>query len=330
MEILSDTVFRGANVTLSGGTLVINDGTSTNRIVLETSPYDDMGFLYFEKGNQCYLALKTNGNIDSSGHLYGSVVSADQMYVYCDLIARSNLSVSGDLNISGSANLNNGLTTPCASFNGYADFNGIVGFKDTVKVYKNTIELANSEGVSSTVSLVASYSPSKFRCGLILDDTKGCGCLEIGSIRITKCFCSDDLVFSNKYSSVNAYLNLGPTCGCASGVILTSANYSNHIKEFTNLLKHESIYIDFDVPADCTIFSLTTKDKFYHDDLFSATMMKYDSELKFDNETLMAWKPVDVDVLVACQAIGKILVRKSSSFAMNSSDGYTLNLVYTV
>ena len=41
-----------------------------------------------------------------------------------------------------------------------------------------------------------------------------------------------------------------------------------------------------------------------------------------------ASKFVDVDIWTPCTAIGKVLIEKSSSFAMSSSDGYELKLIY--
>ena len=326
MEILSDTVFRGANVTLSGGTLTINGGTSANKLTLNATPSDSEGFLYFTKGSQCYFSVKPNGLVEVEQiNSTGDITTDANVLAVGNITTRANLSVSGDLNISGFANLNNGLMTPCASFNGYANFNDIVGFKNTVKVYKNTIELANSEGVSSTVSLVASYSPSKFRCGLILDDTKGCGCLEIGSISITKNNSANSLVFTNTKNFSSAYLDLDKSGVCAT--ILTTKNYS----DITCQLISKSIPITYDVPASCTLFGveLGVATSIRYDHLYSATMMKYDSDLSFGGVNMKAFKLVDVDVLVPENNYSEILIRKSSSFAMNSSDGYTLNLVYS-
>lgn len=270
MEILSDTVFRGANVTLSGGTLTINDGTSTNKLVLNggLSGSNFTDFLHISKNDSCIFSITPYGGITTNGgvNIHGSSLYLTRM-------------------------LSDGGCGGCA------------------------------------VILQSGCSPSIFTNGLALENGNGGGCLKIGSIEILKGANTDSLEFLNHDNPVSrAYLDLQNADG---GIILTSTNYSNYIQKPQESLKHESIYINFDVPADCTIFSLTTGGKFYHSDLFSATMMKYDSDLKFGNETIMAWKPVDVDVLVACQVVGTILVRKSSSFAMNRSDGYTLNLVYT-
>lgn len=264
MEILSDTVFRGANVTLSGGTLTINDGTSTNKLVLNggSSGSNAIDFLHFSENGSCKFSINEYGTITTNG---------------------------------------------------------------SVKIYGSKLELIDSYGGPSVV-LESDYRlGATFRNGITVDNTQCNGYVKIGSIDIRNDATCGSLTFTNLKNGHNTYLDLQNSDG---GIILTSANYSNYIQKPQESLKHETIYINFDVPADCTIFSLTTKDKFNCDHLFSATMMKYDSDFDFGTGPLMTWKPVDVDVLVACQAIGKILVRKSSSFAMNSSDGYTLNLIY--
>lgn len=90
----------------------------------------------------------------------------------------------------------------------------------------------------------------------------------------------------------------------------------------------EKIPIKFDVPADCTKFSIMTNHTATNE---NTTGAEY---LVMTKGTSDSMSPVNIDLEIRCSFIDgitgwRIIATKSSGFAMNASDGYVLKVFYT-
>lgn len=230
MEILSDTVFRGANVTLSGGRLTLNDGTSANFLSM------NKGTLYLFENSTCSFSISTGGEIQTCG----------------------------------------GILTNHVSTKGLTVDESVINFgAPPLQFVSNGVQYAHLNAASLGSSTI---------CG------------------------GDD------YAE-----------------ILTTVNFDNMVGSKISKLKYESIPINFDVPADCTKFTVDVTGDFTYGNMLSARMMKLQHNVCFgvgQAQGYGASKFVDVDVWTPCTSIGKVLIEKSSSFAMSSADGYELKLIY--
>lgn len=304
MEILSDTIFRGANVTLSGGKLTLTDGGSfLPGIELAGGP----GGATF----RCGLTVSNLSPLDAyKVDAYKvDACSVEARFLNLGSVALSEFTTGFFVNTLGS------------------DHKFMIGTNGSVLAL--CVD-GSCKFVIQPDGHIESSSTANFTRLQISHDYLYDG----GNSNIT--FTGRTFVLRDQYGN-SARLNsdsMGTSSVCGDSnyaEILTTVNFDNMVGSKISKLKYESIPINFDVPADCTKFTVDVTGNFTYGNMLSARMMKLQHDVCFgvgQAQGYGASKFVDVDVWTPCTSIGKVLIEKSSSFAMCSTDGYELKLIY--
>lgn len=87
--------------------------------------------------------------------------------------------------------------------------------------------------------------------------------------------------------------------------------------------------INFDVSADCSKFVVPgPANSAYAGKVHSAQMLRTSVSVDFGQSNCLAFQPLMADIYVQ-QSLEAVLVHKSTSFAISSTDGYQIDVVYS-
>ena len=221
-----------------------------------------------------------------------------------------------------------------------AVFHGNVEFKTKITLPNGCVGAGNLAERSEFVITDNSIKVGQVGASYIFSRgqiTTGCGSIVIGTFSGSHDNYSP--IGENQFSQTRTItfpssagtLALTSQIPSLSGYLTTSAAASTYLSK----TEAESLYtrikyipIDFDVPASCTKFTVPTglSGSF---DIGSMAMFRCvdTSDLGYKHPNDQLFKQVSVDLYqIGCSHT--ILVEKSSSFAIGSSDGYELRLAY--
>lgn len=128
--------------------------------------------------------------------------------------------------------------------------------------------------------------------------------------------------FNNKNNGVSGCFFIRPTSDNVGRRLLDDRDICGKVMSRT-------FPINFDVSADCSKFVVPgPAESAYSGKVHSAQMLRTSVSVDFGQSDCLAFQPLMADIYVH-QSLEDVLVHKSTSFAIRSTDGYQIDVVYS-